>query len=74
LREGTMTARPHVSLGEYPEIAELPRDRNLSFPIPAKEDFIDQMTGSGMPVVFRKISYDPHFAEGGWVYTHGNLG
>jgi hypothetical protein len=49
---------------DYPEIAELLRDRNLVFPIPTKEDFVLQMTRPGTPVVFRKISYDPHFAAG----------
>ena len=55
---------PCFSLEQYPEIAELLRDRNLSFPIPTKEDFVNQMTRSETPVVFRKTSYDPHFAAG----------
>ncbi|MEO7143304.1 MAG: hypothetical protein ABI165_07340 [Bryobacteraceae bacterium] len=59
-----MAAGSSFSWEEYPEIAELLRDRNLSFPIPTKEDFVDQMTRSGTPVVFRKTSYDPHFAAG----------
>jgi hypothetical protein len=59
-----MTGCPQFSLSEYPEIEELLRDRALHFPIPTKEDFVNQMAGSGTPVVFRKTSYDPHFAAG----------
>jgi hypothetical protein len=55
---------PTFSLEQYPEIAELLRDRNLQFPIPTKEDFVNQMTASGTSVVFRKTSYDPRFAAG----------
>jgi hypothetical protein len=55
---------PLFLLEQYPEIEELLRDRNLSFPIPTKEDFVYQMTCSGTPVIFRKTSYDPHFAAG----------
>jgi hypothetical protein len=57
-------ARPHISWEQYPEIQELLRDRHLTFPIPSKDDFVDQMTRAGTPVVFRKTSYDPHFAAG----------
>lgn len=56
--------RPRFSLSEYPEIEELLRDRALRFPIPTKEDFVEQMAHSGRPVVFRKTQYDPHFAAG----------
>jgi hypothetical protein len=59
-----MANHPRFFLDEYPEIAELLRDRCLSFPIPTKEDFINQMAGTGVPVVFRKTSYDPKFAAG----------
>ncbi len=59
-----MVDHPHFSLDQYPEIAELLRDRSLSFPIPTKENFIDQMSGSGVQVIFRKTSYDPKFAAG----------
>jgi|SRR5208282_453084 len=59
-----MTVQPRFLLEQYPEIAELLRDRSLSFPIPTKEDWIHQMTCSGTPVVFRKTSYDPGFAAG----------
>lgn len=55
---------PRFLLEQYPEIADLLRGRTLSFPIPTKEDWVHQMTYSGAPVVFRKTSYDPHFAAG----------
>lgn len=55
---------PRFLLDQYPEIAELLSDRSLSFPIPTKQAFVDQVTRSGTPVVFRKTSYDPHFAVG----------
>jgi hypothetical protein len=55
---------PRFLLDQYPEIAELLSDRSLSFPVPTKQDFVDPMTRSGTPVVFRKTSYDPHFAAG----------
>ena len=55
---------PRFLLDQYPAIAELLSDRSLSFPIPTKQDFVDQMTRSGTPLVFRKTSYDPHFAAG----------
>lgn len=59
-----MAKCPRFSLSEYPEIEELLRDRALQFPIPTKDDFVNQMAGSGRAVVFRKTSYDPHFAAG----------
>jgi hypothetical protein len=59
-----MANHPRFSLEQYPEIAELLRDRPLSYPIATKEDFVEQMSGSGRPVVFRKTSYDPKFAAG----------
>jgi len=55
---------PSFSLEQYPEIVELLRDRNLQFPIPTKENFVNQMTASGTAVIFRKTSYDPRFAAG----------
>jgi hypothetical protein len=59
-----MVSCPRFSLEQYPEICELLRERNLQFPIPTKEDFVNQMTASGKPVLFRKTSYDPRFAAG----------
>lgn len=59
-----MANHPRFALAQYPEIEELLRDRQLSFPILTKDDFVEQMSGSGRPVIFRKTSYDPKFAAG----------
>lgn len=59
-----MVAYPRFFLEQYPEIEELLRDWQLTFPIPTRENFIHQMCASGRPVVFRRISYDPKFAAG----------
>ena len=57
-----MATYPRFYLAQYPEVEQLLRERKLQFPIFTKDDFIEQMTMRGEPVMFRNIAYDPHFA------------
>jgi hypothetical protein len=56
-----METLPKFAVAQYPEVEELLRVRKLRFPLPTKEDFVAQMAERGQ-VIFRNISYDPHFA------------
>jgi len=57
-----MSTYPRFHLIQYPEVEQLLKERALLFPIPDKDNFIEQMAGRGEPVMFRNIAYDPLFA------------
>jgi hypothetical protein len=49
---------------KYPEIVRLLDNCSLSFPIPTKNDFIEQLVASRDQIEFRGVMYDTRFGAG----------